>query len=298
MNHLDQLLAQRPATPPASLSPQNPQGPIFRLTDTQLGAPTAVYISPQDSIQLVVTNPLFDFTVQVHYRVLAPNGAVTPNVASFASHQTGAGSNIFTLPPSEGFLLSMTVQSTAAARGQCFVKVFLIAGSNSDGTPLDHLLIQGYVSTNDRQGFPQSQTESSLSGQGWPHSLPVGDGTLGNPFTITVSTGVRWGVFALSFDFVASGVAANRFVRVVLLDTGGNFIAAYPLNSVIIAGETWHVTCGPDLQAMNLNHRATVAIPQDMIVAGGWKFTLAADNMDAGDQFKNIVIAAEEWVGA
>jgi hypothetical protein len=276
---------------------QSTYGPRVRFDSLGVLPPTAVYVGPDDTIQIWARNPSIAVTINIHYRLLLPSGEIKACAETFTSSAAALTPNKRTIPATEGFLLSMTLYAPAISRGQCFVRVFLAAGDVSVNTPLDHLLIQGYVSEDDRLGFPQSPTESSLSGRGWLRDIQQGAPAAGLTVTIPVTSGVHWMIRALRTSFVASAAIANRLIVAAAVDPGGNISAIQQLSTAITAGQTWNIGWAPGLTFGAMLPWASAGFPADLILPGGWQISIGCTGIDAADAFGLSVLTVEEWIG-
>lgn len=297
MSHLERLLQSKPTQQSPASSFRNPEGPRLLFNDAQLVTPTAIYVSPDDSLALWVRNPTVDVTVQLHFRMLTAEGEV--KVTTFSTTVTAAAlvTTKRTLPPVEGFLLSATAIANCVSRGQCFVKVLMTTGGPGSQAALSHLIMQGYVSNDDRLGYPQSPTESSLSGRGWLRDIIIGAPAAGQPLSQTIPLGVHWLIRGMRVGFIASVAVGDRFIDTTLTDPTANATTISIATTAIKAAETWNANFAPGLNNAAAAFQQTAGYPADLIAPGNWTIAIGAIGMDAGDQFTGAAVTVEEFVG-
>ncbi len=281
---------------PAELPAQNPYGPLVSFQTDKILPPSALYIGPNDSIVINVSNPSITVTLTVWYRILRPDGTLIATRQVFTSSNPPGVLN-FSIPPAEGFLLSMVIQATGLSRGQCFVRAFLAPGGLAQTvSTLAHMFLQGYSSNIDLLCFPQSLAESSLGGRGWLRDIQVANVT-GTSWSLTVPAGVHWLVRAITFNFIASSAVSTRTIRAQVLDPAGNntFVVAAP--ATVVASSFTIYTFAPGLTSASLSGVQTAGFASELIVPVGWFLAASAVAGDAADQFSNIFVTVEEWVG-
>lgn len=287
----------QPTPTAASNSQGAPYGALVKFAMGDVKPPASVYVSATDEIQIWIRNPNFAATVHCHYRLINPSGELITNRVTFTCQSSGNTPFVRTVAPSEGFLLSMVIFAPAVSRGQVFARVFLVPGNNSDEQTLAHLLVAGYVSDDDRLGFPQSQTESSLSGRGWLRDITVPGLPAGGTWSVTVPAGVHWLIRAIRESFTASAVVAARLLLLEVLDPSSIATAITQAPQTIAAGETWTLSVAPGLNNLSTAPRMTSGFPEELIVPGGWSIAGDCLNEDIGDRFLAALITVEEWVG-
>ena len=240
--------------------------------------------------------PTAGVQVTLTVRLLTPQGEVKESVFSTIISTVGTAQQDNTFLPQEGFLLSAHIQSTAASRGQCFVKCFLRKNPGASDQILGQLLFQGYVSSDDHLGYPQSPTESSLNGRGWTRSVLVADPPLRTGTLITVPAGVRWLIQSLFLDFTTDATAGNRSLYIAILDPS--------FHTVFYAGQS--TTIGPSASissswAQNLpigqfGSFYQSALPVDLVMTAGYSLEVQAVFVGPGDKISNEQLLVEEWV--
>lgn len=277
-------------------SNENPYGPLVNFQTEGVFPPSAVYVSPDDSIVMLVRNPTTDVTLHLSIRMLTPQGEVKATHQDFIVPKGAGNATPCTLPPSEGFLLSATVYAPVVSRGQCFVKVFLAQGPVVTDATLGALLCQGYVSDDDRLGYPQSPTESSLNGRGWVHGVVFASTPFVDNWSIAVPDGARWNLKSVSASVTVSAAPGNRQAVVNIHDPIGGLILELPQPYPLPATTTTNVTWGDGL-AFATGLAYTAPLVRDFILGPGWIIKGRIDGFAAGDSWvANIGVNVEEYV--
>jgi hypothetical protein len=274
----------------------SPAGPQVTFRTQSILPPAALYVTPNDSIEVQARSPSVTTTMALTVRILTPQGIVTEYQQSLTVATVGTG--IFTqdLSPTEGFILSAQLTANAASRGQCFVKLQLHKNPSGSDQTLGALLFQGYVSADDHLSYPQSVTESSLNGRGWLHGVTVSNPAAGANITTSVPTGVHWNIRSLAFQFVSGAGAGNRTVVLeATLTTGQSGLFVVP-TSVQTAGLTYLYGYAQGIFNEFQTPYMAIALPTDAVLPAGTTITAGLGGIQSADQFQNISMFVEEWV--
>lgn len=282
---------------PTVAAPGNPYGPQTTFRTENVLPPSAVYVGPDDAIVIYIRNPSVSATIFVNYRLLSPDGNIVPNSQSFTCLSVGATPFIYPISPTEGYLMSLSLFAPTTSRGQVFARVFLQRGTNQPTPVIDQVLLQGYVSDDDRLGYPQSPTESALSGRGWVHKFVGTTPAPGVDWNITVPPGVRWKLKAVATTFTASAAVANRLTTFDIADPAFSTMGLISPNALIAASQQFFFAWGEGLAYCD-NPFTFLSIPifTDLVLGPGWHFGAQTFNLQAGDQWSIPVCFVEEWV--
>lgn len=281
---------------PENVPAQNPYGPLITFKSTDILPPSAIYVGPNDTILIQGFAPTVPVTLNMAYRLLRPDGTliITSDSVSFGGPANPNGR--ITVPPSEGFLLSMMLFGPAASRGQLWCRVFLVPGGLQPSLELAHLFMQGYASNLDQLSFPQSPTESSLNGRGWLHDV-LFPNTAGTPSSIVVPSGVHWLIRCATISLSTSAAIANRLLEFAVLDPTPTTSCRVNAPAVEAAATTSNYTCAPGINSSGVLFDQTFGIPNDLIVPTGWTVRFQVNAMDVADQLSSGVLTVEEFVG-
>ena len=288
---------------PLTASGANPYGPEISFRTENVLPPASVYVGPDDALLLEARAPSVAAQLDVSLRRLMPTGEISSDFYSWRI--STAGDNIQTqlVPPAEGYILSVHMESDTPKRGQLFCK--LHARHNLSGTDptLGHLLVQGYVSHDDHLGFPQSPTESSLSGHGWLRAIAMPSVPRGSQLSYTVPPGVCWLLRAVTGLYTTSAIGNPREAYLQFTDPAGvvqMFIPAgntqAPTAPVLTSSYTW----APGLMPAQSGGVYTAGLPQDLLLAAGWTVNTGVQGADTnpatGDFWQQLAVSVEEYV--
>lgn len=281
---------------PTVAAPGNPYGPQTTFRTENVLPPSAVYVGPDDAIVIYIRNPSLSATIFVNYRLLSPDGTIVPNSQSFTCKSVGAVPFIFPISPTEGYLMSLSLFAPTTSRGQVFARVFLQRGTNQPTPVIDQVLLQGYVSDDDRLGYPQSPTESALSGRGWVHSNLGPNTPAGQDWVITVPPGVRWKLKGVQNGLTAAAGGANREVTFTVSDPNFLNMGLIPPAQAQASPNSFDYVWGEGL-AYNplISFAQSVPIFTDLVLGPGWHFGTITLSLQPGDQWGSPAYFVEEW---
>jgi len=283
---------------PPLATPGNPYGPLVSFQTQNIFPPGAVYVGPDDSITINFFCPLVAVTLHVSYRLLSPQGEIVSNKDDMVINPTGSGFSFFVIPPSEGFLLSISVGADSVSRGQCFVQAFLQRGVSVANPTLAALLFQGYASNNNRVGFPQSVPEGTLSGRGFSHVVTLTNPLAGQPFTTTVPAGVSWRVKSFFYQLLASAAVVTRTAVFNFTFSGASSNMIVEIPAALTAGLTWVICFIENIQPIFSSNHAVGPLPNDLLFPSGAILLFTVHSIDVADQLQNGSLIVEEFVNS
>ena len=278
---------------PQNVPQQNPYGPLVTFKSTDILPPSAIYVSPQDQIRLNIVNPTVAVNVNVFYRLLRADGTIVTTQQTYASPIGGSNQ---TIPPSEGFLLSMLINADSVSRGQCFLKAWLAPAGGAGGFITAHMFMQGYVSSTDQLCFPQSPTESSLNGRGWLRVVHIADVIGGTPSWV-VPNGVHWLMRNVNGQFQASGAGAARSLSLTCQDGSGNEAFQIGAAATVAPGGSNFLSWGAGLTLASAGLFQTMGGPREFVLTQGFVLSLNTVVLDVGDKWSILNLSVEEFVG-
>ena len=273
-----------------------PYGPLVTFRTQSILPPSAVYVGPNDLVVLEGRAPSVPVAFTMAFRILTPQGEIKETIVAGTISTVGLAVNDFPSTPTEGFIISAHISSTNASRGQCFVKCFLKKQAGQFDFTLGHLLFQGYISTDDHLGYPQSPTESSLSGRGWTHVVLLANPPAGSSGSFVVPTGVRWLFKSIFFQLNTGAAVATRIVQIAFSDPGGNQLAFLQAPAGETAGQLQSYNFAQGLQPLANSVGQNAPLPLDIIAQTGFTVFVQAFNIQAADQFQFLHAEVEEWI--
>lgn len=274
-----------------------PYGPLVTFRTLEVVPPSALYVSRDDSIVLAIHNPTVAVTVNVSVRWLSPQGQVIPELYTFTNPISGATTTEFPIKHPEGFILSASLFGNNSARGQCFTRLFIRRGAGSQDTTIGHILCQGYVALDDFLGYPQSPTESSISGRGNLRSITIAAPAPGAEVTQTVPAGVRWILRSFLVFLGTSATVATRVPQLRVRDPSLATGIQVPVPLGVVASQSTSVTWGAGNSSVGLANAQSVGFPAEVILGPGWVFGTLTINIQAADTYTSPIALVEEYVG-
>lgn len=215
---------------------------------------------------------------------------VLPNSLTFRQLQ---------IPLTEGYLLSLAINSmNANARGQTFVRAYLIRGISSVNAPQPYeVLVADYATILGAVGWPNGRQLYPTEPPGNLISFVGASGGAGLDWAVTVPGISRWRVQSVVGLFTTSVAVAARTVRLQILDNIGVPVYETGNNNVQAAGLVIRYSYGPGTGTFQSGPASFVAsLPEAMVLDGGWKIQTVTDNIDVADQWTFIRVVAEELV--
>ena len=261
--------------------------------------PSPQYVTREDIGSITSFNSATGITVEVHGRLLLPNGTVVPFVQSHTPNtDRSSKTDVFAIP--EGFLLNLSVFLVAgtAKRGQCYVVVKLGRGQGT--ARIDHqVLLQGYVGTGVNQAWPGNTLQTPTEGPGWIHTIVGTQPAAGAEVTQVVPTGARWRIISFCLTLTSSVAVANRHPQAALLDASANLIWFTPAfeQQVNSANNiTWVFGTGANpFTSVDGAHHANL-LPAYLLALAGYTLETGSTNLQAADQYAAPTISVEEWI--
>ncbi len=124
--------------------------------------------------------------------------------------------------------------------------------------------------------------------------------TAGTDFSIAVPADEAWIIIALNADFTADANVIDRFVGFYFLNITPRRLFRTELPTKIVANDVWLLEAGASMPVIT-NSTAkfqTTGFPAGIIVPGGGSVNSITTNIQAGDQYTDIVIIAQRFISA
>lgn len=257
--------------------------------------PSAVYVDPNDVLQVGCASNQSSEVVTVSYRLLRADGELI--LGQFQLFPLAFRAIVTKQEPlAEGFLLSVSCKAAVATtRGQTFVRVFLTDSSLGAGQP-SYMLMADYVTTAMAPAHPNGRVLAPSEGPGWYHTAfgftNIGVATA----SASVPLNARFRIQAGNFVGQTDAVVGNRTAQL----------------SIIVGGTIgWSVVC-PTFQTASqvityyyggVQVRDTInlaignlALPLNMTLLANDQIQVRLANPDAGDTIASAGVAIEEWL--
>jgi hypothetical protein len=286
-----------PPTLPLNWKPEDDYNAFVHFLRNHVQPPARVYVTRDDVLELLAWVPITTTTVNLSLRFMAPNGEVLPRFEQLVAASNGATPRTKVLQNAEGFLLSASVETPGATRGQCFVALRVRRGGGSADITQGEYILQGYPGSVGGLGYPWSPLVSPLDGRGRVRSFAVVNPAAGADWSQVVPAGVQWIIRGVVATLTTAVAVATRQAAleisdatpsVVLVSTPGltqiaSLVDVYSwFNGAITAA------AGPQIAG---------GLPNEFRLPAGWKFGTVTANIAAADQWSSITVAVEEFIG-
>lgn len=131
---------------------------------------------------------------------------------------------------------------------------------------------------------------------GWQEPVYIAQPAAGATWSHTVDGRYYQRLITARWNYLASAVAANRYVVLTLTDASGNIIIRVPTVAVIVAGNNLAINLWANntSQAADNQGEQFNTIP-DLLIPPGWTWTATTINEDVGDQVSNVVLLVQRF---
>lgn len=259
--------------------------------------PALFYVTRDDVIQITVAAPTVNTTVQLSWRFMSPDGQVLPFFDTFVVTATAGTPFVKKYPNAEGYLLSMSVFTPSAPRGQAFVSVAIRRGGGSADVTTGDIFLQGYPGQVGGIAYPQSKIGSPLDGRGRMRVVTLSNPAAGADFTTTVPAGVTWILRGVTAILTTAVTVATRAAALQVTDATPHLLLDSPGGSTEAASlaDTYSWFNGGGAILVGLVNVG--GLPAEFRCPAGWIIGSKTANIQAGDQWSAVVITVEEFIG-
>jgi len=321
-------MSSNPVTPgqPIPMDPSEftaasvPNVTSFALQGIQ--PPSEVYVQRDDQIMGFVSTLLpGGETVTITTRVLLAAGPmpgqpsgdgsttdnldVTPTQATIHTVQKivhipgGQNFTSYTITLAEGYLLSVGIAATALMPGTTRVTAFIARGAAQPTTAVPWMiLVDDYPVALQPAGWPpitQIQAGGTFGFINEEQFVPPG---AGSDVSITFSNAVRTRLLSLNFALNTSATVANRAVQFQLASGSGGFnVCIFGPGVSQPASKLWFYSASLGQVVINdtaVNNALYFPMPEVVLAVNDILQTVTA-NLQAGDQFSQVMVAVEQW---
>lgn len=262
-----------------------------------IAAPSAVYLTGEEFLQLSSLANAAGVTLTVAGRVLRPDNTISRIQFTHApnSNRTIATQRVG-LP--EGWLLGLRVTASAGtpAAGAVWVNLELVLG-NTGATLTDQTLGFGFVTANTPFAFPLSVNTLPLEGPGNLRSITGTTPGAGVEISETVPTGARWQILAFRAQLLTAIAAANR-APTLTLDDGANLYHQANQGAPVPASTLSSLSWGPGAGVNTGGNTSilTAGLPVDIRMGAGHRLRTVTANIQAADQYSAVQYLVREWM--
>jgi hypothetical protein len=260
--------------------------------------PAALYVTQSEFLVVKTLSSVANPALTVSYRLLGADGQVSYNQSALANLAAGS-INTQLFPMREGFLIDICVSAFGSTiqRGQTFVSLSLQFGNASGQTPFN-VLAADYVTNSKPLAWPEGPIATSVDGPGSIVSLAGSVPAAGAEATFTVPAATRLRVYGCATQITTSAAGTNRNFRLVIDDgTNALFEGTMTGSDTFGINTTAVVSGGSGVVCVNTPYpHINVAFPVQAILGAGWRVRTLTGNIDVGDQYTALRLAAEQWI--
>jgi hypothetical protein len=283
-----------PANGAAAIFSRKPQ---VNFLTTGVQPPSRVYIQANENLGVRAWNSVTNRRLLVRGRILRPDGEIIPFQRDFDVMTDDRIVNNFTLPLTEGFLLSCVFLSAADSprRGQTYIDAGLIRGDEVVDGIFDQL-VSGYIEANRVLVWPTATAQSPTEGPGVIRRITGTDPAAGNEVGEAVPTNARWRLLAFLATLVTDATATNRNVTLALSQAGTVYARVFSGVSQTASQTVIHcfipnLGTAPTIAGTLFSQgHAAVVIPS------GYGIATLTQGLQAGDNWGAPQLLVEEWI--
>lgn len=287
--------ADHPFIPTGSFVPATLER-LAKFRGTRPEFPGAVYIQKEDRLLFTVLNASGGGgEVDISARILLETGDIIPFRSQFLFLSSSAPQTL-AIDLTEGFLLSIAIETPTIniVRGSLLCIVTLIRGVGGIAFT-DAVLIQDYVTTTTKVGWPSGVIAQGKSGFGATNNITVAAPAAGAELSFGATLHTASMLHSIFFTLTTAVAAANREVTLVL-DDGTTPITQIPSGFTQLASLS-HSYCfalgvTQFAGAQVLLHVAPVPPVQ---LFPGWRIRTLTTNLQAADQYSAAKMFLEQW---
>lgn len=269
-----------------------------------------VYIPPDAGLYLSFINQVaLPVTLAIKFRYYDvhpnPNGShetaqkvkettfilnLTDAARAKTSLLVGALNDVYVLDVNINVLVGSILRATTYT-----VLYFSRSALGSTTSPIVGVLCAGYLA-NDKP-LTLGEKEFGVSGKGHVRLISVPAPGAGLNFTYTVETNTRIRLIGVRFLLTTAVTVANRLIRIIIAESGGNRFAVHEFALAQIASLANNYLFGINLPvrytALNGGDFEIPVLAVELLQ--GSTIATSITNIQAGDVISNITIDVEEW---
>jgi hypothetical protein len=268
------------------------------LNATDVDPANAVFISPEDTLYLVVWPSVGSVTITTNLRILTPEGAISIGRYDYVTAGTRSP-QVQILPLGQGQVLSVVINAFAAntlRRGQCYVALMFLRGSITSTTQFTQVLCAGYVTSLTPLFYPLGKVDGSMDGVGNLRRIAGTSPGAGVDISETVPTGAMWELVAFTANLVTSATVASR-APILVFDDGTTLFANVRFGVLMPASSnntcTWAPTFPYDATFPGFS---SAPLPPGLILPPGYRIRTVTGNLQASDQWGAPSYLVQEWL--
>jgi len=289
-------MSAAPPAPPAWKDPPD-YNSLVHFIRKHVQPPSARYVTRDDVLELLCWAPITNTTVNLSIRMMGPDGEIIPRFEQRAIVASGAGPTSIILENAEGFLISASIETPGAPRGQAFVALRIRRGGGSADITQGEYVMQGYPGQTGGLSFPGSLVESPKDGRGQMRSIVVPNPAAGADWTQTVPAGTEWIIRSVTGILTNAVAVANRVATLEARDGAGVVLFQADINQTLVAGNVYNLSWFPGALVAAAANVDNGGMPQECRLPAGFVIRTVTAGLQAADQWSAIALLVEQFVG-
>jgi hypothetical protein len=274
--------------------------PFASANGKVIAVPFQFLSTGEDHLRVRSFNSLAGVVLTIDMRTLNTAGEIQVS-SSPHTPNSDRSAKVTTIALAPGYILNLVVRASAGSPtiGQTYVIVELVRGLGTNAQLLGQLL-GGYVTAQQGLAWPGSPIESSIAGGGWFRSFEGTIPAAGQQVVETVPTGARWDVRLVRVDLLADAIGLNRLIALMYRTPAALFVAVH-LPIVSIPPGNFNVCLwqrGPVSGSPTGTGIAVGSLAEEVTLMAGDSIRTSTFNMEATDQFVEVVLGVREWLEA
>ncbi len=270
---------------------------IVTFAFREIGPPSPLYIQRDDVLVFLMGSILAGDIVTVNGRLLLPTKPAQIISIQQAFTVPQNAETLFSIPLAEGYLLSVTAQSSSTdQRGTTFVRCFInrgVLGTTSKNAGM--VLFADSPTSRQPVGWPNGRQIDSGEGPGRLFAFLGTTPAAGADWSVSVPGVQRWRVMCFNAVLTTGVAVPVRSVQLVLTDGANRYFTGPP--SATIPASTTNQVSGSALAVSSTVVATDIAlpIPAGLILPQSHVISVLTANLAAADQWSAIVIFVEQW---
>jgi hypothetical protein len=254
------------------------------------------YLTGEDNLRLTTWGALASAVVTVTGRIVSSDGRVTP----FAETQvpnSDRSAKVSIFPTCEGILTNVQafVSTGTSTIGTVAALLEVIRGREGAVLPVG-TLIQGYLNSATRRGWPGSSIDALVAGAGRLRVIVGTNPAPGAEISEVVPTGARWKLRSIRWTLVAAAIVASRR-SVLTIDDGANVLWETSSAVDVTTGQTatYNAAVGvPFFTYGTLLYH--LPLPGELWLPAAARLRTVTANLQGTDDYGAPVYVVEEFV--
>ena len=283
-----------PYQPRATLD--NPYGPQVAFRTLDVLPPAAYYVGLDDQFVFHVYTDYAPVTFTFVARLLRPEGVITVERYELANVAAGPQQLTGNLSGVEGYVLSLSAAAPNVPLGAAYITVTLMRAPYLTSGLTTALLMAGYASDKFVLSYPTTTPRGPVEGPG--HLMTVTTtAAAGAEWVIGVPLYARWQALISWSVLTASSAGTARQVNFVVLDRNSANVGVLPAPATQQPGTQMTYGINPGGAAVATTDAQSIGASAPLVFDAGGKLSSFTLNLQPGDQWSNVALQVQEWVG-